>query len=211
MPLSDLSKTHLLLQYSSKFKRLANNKCQPEYVSLSSGFSSFQTMNCGYSAGKLGLVQYCDGYMQCISWYSLALVCQSLFSKSKKGPFLVISDRSSRRAEQSTVKAAPFLFIILKSATEKYTMERNITNPDWKIQANKPYSSISTLLSSLWKASCIWPKYHFSISNNSVKLLPWYLRFLNGLYRGHIMLVIILLCCEFPYPSLHRIRGKWSV
>lgn len=212
MPLSDLFKTHLLLQHSSKFKRLTNNKCQPEYVSLSSGFSSLlQTMDCGYSSGKLCLVQYCDGNTQGISWYSLELVCQSLFPKSKKGPFLVISFRSSRPAKQSTVKAAPFLSVVLKSATEKYTMERNITNPYWKIQANKHYSSISTLLTTLRKASGIWPKYHFSISNISVELLPWYLRFLNGFYWGHVMLVIILLCCEFPYPSLHRIRVKWAV
>lgn len=111
-------------------------------------------------------------------------LCVSHFSqKSKKGPFLDTSDRSSRWAKQSTVKAAPFLFVVLKSATEKCTVERNITNLDWKIQANKHYSSISTLISSLWKASCIWPKYHFSISNISVKLLPWYLMLLNGLFE----------------------------
>lgn len=156
MPLSDLFKTHLLLQHSSKFKRLTNNKCQLEYVRLSSGFSSLlQTMDCSYSSGKLCLVQYCDGNIQGISWYSLELVCESFFPKSRKGSFLVISVRSSRPAKQSTVKAAPFLFVVLKSATEKYNVERNITNPYWKIQANKHYSSISPLLTSLRKAPCI--------------------------------------------------------
>lgn len=66
--------------------------------------------------------------MHHISWYSLALVCQSLFSKCKKGLFLDMSDRNGRWAKQSTVKADAFLFVVLKSAKEKCTMKRIIAN-----------------------------------------------------------------------------------
>lgn len=145
MPLSDLTKTHLLLQYSSKFKRLTNNKCQPEHVSLNSGFSSLLQTMATQQENYVWFNNVMVTYFMVLPGIRVSVI----FLKEQKMSFLGHLWQEQQMGKTKHSKSSSISVCSPKICYRKCTVERNISNFDWKIQANKHYSSISTLISSL--------------------------------------------------------------